>query len=137
MFIDIIISQNEFINEKTENKFLPDKLKIISFFSADPCCRTHYLNSANSDDWPDFNSIFLKEKYWNIDRSNVDTNEYEEVFFCMFKIHNSGQSIENPHNFGPVKGSFCRDEFMKDFEYSVNLIFEKKIILIQNFPLII
>lgn len=124
-FIDIIISQNEFVNKKTENTNIPDKQKIIDFFSTDPCSKTLFFDNDDNDYWPDFSSIMLEEKFWNVDKSDVNIKEYNEVFFCMFKMLDSEPLIENPNNYGPEKDSYNMYKFLKDFENEVQLLFQK------------
>ena len=85
-FKNIILSQNEYINEKSEINLLPNKNEIELFFSMNPC--SNDLIYLNNDDWPDFSSKMLEKKYWNVDQSNVETNEYKNVHFCMFIMKN-------------------------------------------------
>ncbi|KAK8847265.1 hypothetical protein M9Y10_019851 [Tritrichomonas musculus] len=122
-FMDIIIVQNAYINEMVENKSLLDKKAINSFFSSNLISDDLYYHGK--DTWPDFSSIMIDKNYWNVDVSTVDQNEYQNVFFCMFKMNLHG-SISNPNNFGPTKGKYNMDKFMNDFEFSVNSLIKSK-----------
>lgn len=122
-FENLIEIQNQYIDKKTIITSLPNKDQIISFFNADFSDNFHFFNHGN--EWPDLNSIILNEKYWNVDISDVNINEYNGVYFCMFRKHISQTLIENPNNYGPIKGSYYMDKFMVDFENEVNLLFKE------------
>lgn len=51
-------------------------------------------------------SINLNGKYWNVDISDVNINEYDGIYFCMFKKQILQTLIENPNEYGPIKGSY-------------------------------
>lgn len=121
-FMPLIISQNEVKKDIAENFSLPSRGKIISFFSRDSFQKVLFFNSNN--DWPDLRSIMVEKIYWNIDQTEVNPKEYENVFFCAFKKHDVESPIENPNNFGPEKGLFYMDKFIKDFELAVKILIE-------------
>ena len=123
-FMDIIIVQNAYINEMVENKSLPDKKAINLFFSSNLISDDLFYHGK--DTWPNFSSIMIDNNHWNVDVSTVDQNEYQNVFFCMFKMNNLQGSIYNPNNFGPTKGKFNMDKFIDDFEFSVNSLIKSK-----------
>lgn len=69
--------------------------------------------------------IRLDEKFWNVDISVVDKEEYNNVHFCIFKkVPLADHQIENPNNYGPIKGGFICNKFKKDFEKEVNSFLE-------------
>lgn len=98
--------------------------EIDDFFKYNKKERTYFSNELN--DWPNLKSIRLDEKFWNVDISKVNEEEYNNVHFCIFKKASSADhQLDNPNNYGPIKGEYYYDKFKKDFEKAVNSFLEK------------
>lgn len=67
---------------------------------------------------------FLK-KYWNVDISKVNEDEYKNVRFCLLKINSVEAQIDNPNKFGPSKLKSNCEKFKIDFEKAVNSSLDK------------
>ena len=123
-FEGYVKEQNLPIQGKTVNDTLFTSKEIEAFFTYKKNER-FYVFDENCD-WPDLNSIRLDEKFWNVDISKVNEEEYNNVHFCIFKTSSSAdQQISNPNNYGPIKGEYYSIKYKKDFEKAVNLLHEK------------
>ena len=78
-----IKEQNAPNQEKTVNECLFTSKEIETFFTYDENERVYYFNEIG--DWPDFESIRLDEKSWNVDISKVNEEEYHNVHFSYLK----------------------------------------------------
>ena len=67
----------------------------------------------------------IDENYWNIDKTEVNNDDYKDVFLYMFQIYDKQSTIPNPNNYGPRRGYYNMDKFMKDFELAVDLLFNE------------
>ena len=119
-----IKEQNAPIQGKTVNECLFTSREIEAFFTNDENERVYYFNEIG--DWPDFKSIRLDEKFWNVDISKVNEEEYHNVHFCIFQTSSfTDHQINNPNNYGPIKSEYYSVKYKKDFEKAVNLLHEK------------
>lgn len=122
-FESIIITQNQH-NNKTEtnsnNKNKISKKAILSFFDMDLFENKHFF--IHSDRWPDLHSIFISnEQFWNVDCSDVNSDEYKDVFF--FDLVK--ETTINLNNYGPKRGMSSIEKFSIDYEDAVKEILEK------------
>lgn len=116
-----ILNQDQLKN--TLNKSLVSKESVISFFDMKDFKDKHIFSISNI--WPDINSIFVKDmSYWNVDFSFVDTNEYQNVFFC--NLIKDAVVKENPKEYGPKRGMSSIEKYLIDYEKEVNKIMLQK-----------
>lgn len=121
-YIKYIKRQNEYIQGETNNSELPKEEEIENFFSPETYKGTHFFSSKNN--FPKLYKILLEQKYWNIDITEVNSTEYNDVHFCNFKIYQPRSSKYNS-NYGPVEEYYYMDKFMKDFKDAVANLFKE------------
>ena len=123
-FEKYINAQNVPIQGKMINESLFTPKEVDDFFNYKMEERTYFFNK--SCDWPNLKNIFLDEKFWDVDISKVNEEEYINVHFCVFKKASSADhQVDNPNNYGPIKGEYYCNKFKKDFEKAVNSFLEK------------
>ena len=116
-----IKQQNQRIEGHTFNTELPDDKEIEHFFSPKNYKKTHFFSKTN--EFPKLNTIILNKEYWNVDITKVNSNEYNDVHFCVFKKYHS--------KYGPVEDSYYMDKFMLDFKdahFSIIQSYDHKIL---------
>lgn len=124
-FEQIIIYQNQSnnSNENGLNRKLISKDAIMSFFNIKNFDRNHFFSHSNK--WPDLQLILINdENCWNVDCTDVNINEYKDVFF--FDLKKETVIIKNLNNYGPKRGMSSIEKFSIDYENEVKKILEKK-----------
>ena len=100
---EVFIKAKKNINENTVKADCDQYLKDLeSFFKID------YLNdgtysSPTGLEFPDMQSILLPEKYWNVDVSQVDSNEYSNLKIYDYNYFDDAETL-SPEGYGPIKG---------------------------------
>lgn len=132
-FIDIIIKQHkktieeEQSNEKKKKQLKEDEEEetpeeiINKFFEIDPLDENHMHKTNNSSsEWPKFGEIFEDKKdNWNVDSSEVDPIEYENVYINQLLKYKLSFP-KNPDNYGPSKEERLIKKYLQDFAKEFN-----------------
>lgn len=119
-FEKYIIDQNSLIQGNENDDSLLTLTEIESFFNYNLDDNSRFLNFLKQNDWPNLSSIILDKKYWNVDISIVNEEEYKNVRFNLFKVTSNEIQIDNPNQFGPSKLKSNCEKFKIDFEKAVN-----------------
>lgn len=92
--------------------------EIEQFFSPTKYNVTHFYGETNY--FPDLKSILLNKKYWNVDITKVNSDEYNDVHFGVIKKYNSRYS-----KYGPVEDMHYMDKIIEDLKNSVDSLFKE------------
>ena len=91
------------ISIKTVKNYCDQYLKFLdSFFKIDYSHDGTY-SCPTGLEFPDMQTILLPEKYWNIDVSKVDPNEYSNLKIYDYNYLDYVETL-SPEGYGPIKG---------------------------------
>ena len=134
-FESIIIEQNKKVDGVNSSYDPTDSKTIKYFFNINPLDETHFFTCQTSlNEWPNFGSIIINDTFWNVDLSDVDNQEYNDVYLVKIIKENPKDSKKSTE-YGPSAGISNLKKYLGDFNKAFNSkLKENKISLVFGLP---